>query len=326
MTGLSDSFQRPINYLRISVTDRCNLRCVYCMPESGIQMLPHRDILSYEEIGTVVKAAAGLGVTKVRISGGEPLIRSDLPRLVSLISKIDGIDDLALTTNGILLEQHAARLKEAGLKRVNVSLDSLRPERFNQITRRGSLDAVLRGIETARKVGLNPVKINMVVLKGTNDDEVVDFALKTIRDGWNVRYIEIMPIGDNGSASRFVSTAETKAKLAALGELQSCQTKVGNGPARYFKLPGASGTIGFISALSEHFCFCCNRLRLTANGRLRPCLMSDDEIDLREKLRSGASIEDISALIRQAIAAKPERHHLLEGGPAPKKPMAQVGG
>jgi len=326
MSGLSDSFQRPINYLRISVTDRCNMRCVYCMPQSGLNLLPRSNILSYEEIGVVARAAAGLGITKLRISGGEPLVRSDLPQLVALLNKIDGIDDLALSTNATLLQAHAAELKNAGLRRVNISLDSLKPERFEQITRLGSLSQVLRGIEAAQDAGLHPVKINMVVLRGINDDEVLAFALKSQQEGWNVRFIELMPVGQTELSSRFVSTAEIRQRLASLGELQPCQPEKGNGPARYFRLPGASGTIGFISPISEHFCFGCNRLRLTADGKLRPCLLADDEIDLRQKLRANISIAELAELIRQAAAAKPERHNLGQGGVTLQRPMAQVGG
>ena len=326
MTGLSDSFQRPINYLRISVTDRCNLRCIYCMPQYGVNLLPRSDILSYEEIAMVARAAAGLGITKIRISGGEPLVRSDLPQLVAMLNKIDAIDDLALSTNATLLQAHAAELKNVGLGRVNISLDSLKPDRFEQITRQGHLSQVLQGIEAAQAAGLHPVKINMVVLRGINDDEVLDFALKSQQDGWNVRFIELMPLSQTGLSSHFVSMAEIKRRLAPLGELQPCQSEKGNGPARYFRLPGTDGTIGFISPISEHFCFGCNRLRLTADGRLRPCLLADDEISLRQKLRAGASINELSELIRQAAAAKPERHNLGRGGTSPRRPMAQVGG
>jgi cyclic pyranopterin phosphate synthase len=326
MTGLSDFFQRPINYLRISVTDRCNLRCVYCMPPSGVNLLPRSDMLSYEEIVMVARAAAGVGISKIRISGGEPLVRSNLPQLIAMLNKIDGIDDLALSTNALLLEVYAAELKNAGLRRVNISLDSLKPDRFEQITRVGNLNQVLQGIEAAKTAGLHPVKINMVVLRGINDDEVLDFALKSQQDGWNVRFIELMPMSNTGLSSHFVSTAEIKQRLTPLGELQPCQTEKGNGPARYFRLLGANGTIGFISPISEHFCFGCNRLRLTADGKLRPCLLSDEEIDLRQKLRIGTSIEELAELIRQAAAAKPQRHNLEQGGPKPQRPMAQVGG
>jgi cyclic pyranopterin phosphate synthase len=327
MTGLSDSFQRPINYLRISVTDRCNLRCVYCMPEEGVALMSHYDILSYEEIFTVVKAAAELGVNKVRLTGGEPLVRAGLADLVRLLEGIETINDISLTTNGILLARHAAELKDAGLMRVNVSLDTLRPEKFRRITRRGRLEDTLRGIEVARSVGLNPVKINVVVMAGVNDDEVQDFARKTINDGWHVRFIELMPTSTGDSPDgKLVSAAEIRKRLEPLGALEPWRTDVGNGPAKYFRLPGASGTIGFITPVTEHFCYQCNRLRLTADGKLRPCLLNESEIDLREALRSGASADELKGLIEKAIAGKPQGHHLADGAKHKGRPFSQVGG
>lgn len=327
MTGLSDSFQRPINYLRISVTDRCNLRCVYCMPESGVALMSHYDILSYEEIYTVVKAAAELGINRVRLTGGEPLVRAGLADLVSLISSIDTIDDLSLTTNGILLAQYAVELKEAGLRRVNVSLDTLKPERFRQITRCGTLQSTLEGIEAAQQAGLTPVKINMVVMAGVNDDELTDFAAKTAKDGWNVRFIELMPSSANEPvSSKLVSVSDMKKRIEAMGKLETSSVEVGNGPAKYFRLPGASGTIGFISPVTEHFCFRCNRLRLTADGKLRPCLLSDEEIDLKAPLRGGAPIEELKKLIAMAIATKPKGHRLADGTRPKGRPFSQVGG
>jgi cyclic pyranopterin phosphate synthase len=327
MTGLSDSFQRPINYLRISVTDRCNLRCVYCMPEAGVSLMSHYDILSYEEIYTVVKAAAELGINRVRLTGGEPLVRAGLTDLISLLAGIETIEDLSLTTNGILLAQHAAELKEAGLQRVNISLDTLKPERFRQITRCGSLEDTLKGIEAAGTVGLNPVKINMVVMAGVNDDELTDFAAKTVKDGWHVRFIELMPSSGNEPVSaKLVSVSEMRKRLEAMGKLEPWQIDPGNGPAKYFRLPGASGTVGFISPVTEHFCFQCNRLRLTADGKLRPCLLSEDEIDLKEPLRSGAPLEELKNLISKAIASKPKGHHLAEGTGHKGRPFSQVGG
>jgi cyclic pyranopterin phosphate synthase len=327
MTGLSDSFQRPINYLRISVTDRCNLRCVYCMPEEGVALMPHQDILTYEEIHTVVKVAAGLGINKVRLTGGEPLVRLGLAELVKMLAGIAGIDDLSLTTNGILLAQHAASLKKAGLRRVNVSLDTLRPERFQQITRCGELEDTLRGIEAAKVVGLEPVKINMVVMAGVNDDELIDFARRTVDDGWHVRFIEYMPVitGDH-VVNRLFSVKEMRNLIETLGKLEPWKVDFGNGPARYFRLPGAKGTIGFITPVTEHFCYQCNRLRLTADGKLRPCLLSEQEIDLRGALRSGASPEELKRLIEKAIASKPERHYLAEGKKQKGRPFSQVGG
>jgi len=325
MTGLSDSFQRPINYLRISVTDRCNLRCIYCMPPEGISVLPRSEILSYEEIQAVAKAAAELGINKVRLTGGEPLVRLELAHLVYMLSQIEGIDDISLTTNGVLLKQYAASLRQAGLGRVNVSLDTLKRERFKHITRSDKLGDVLAGIKGAREAGLEPVKINMVVIRGINDDEILDFARLTRDQGWHVRFIEPMPFAKAASLE-FVPAAEIQERLLGLGPLEPCHPTQGNGPARYFRFPAASGTVGFISPLSEHFCFNCNRLRLTVDGELRPCLLSDEEIDLKKPLREGASPEEVGQLIRQAAASKPERHRLLDGVLPKGRPMCQVGG
>ncbi len=327
MTGLSDSFQRPINYLRISVTDRCNLRCIYCMPSGGIYLLSHRDILTYEEIYTIAKAAAELGINKVRITGGEPLVRSGLPKLIQMLAHIDAIDDISLTTNGTLLGRYAAELRQAGLRRVNVSLDTLKPDKFEFITRSNNLGDVLEGIAVARSVGLNPVKLNMVVMSGINDDELLNFATKTINEGWHVRFIELMPFAREGTvASQFVSVSDMRRRLEQLGELESCLPGVGNGPAKYFRFPQATGTIGFITPVSEHFCFHCNRLRLTADGKLRHCLLAEDEIDLKQPLRSGISSAGLKQLIEEAVASKPERHHLAEGYMPKDRPLSQVGG
>jgi len=327
MTGVSDSFHRPINYLRISVTDRCNLRCVYCMPSEGVALLNHRDILSYEEIALVASAAVEMGIQKIRVTGGEPLVRAGLPILIRKLANIRGINDLSLTTNGILLPRQARELKDAGLSRVNISLDSVRPERFRQITRTGRLENVFQGIEEAEVAGLNPVKINMVVMRGINDDEVIEFAHKTVEDGWHVRFIEFMPLaeGRRQAEERFVPNVEIIERIAPLGVLTP-HTLNGNGPAKYFHLPQATGTIGFISPVSEHFCFKCNRLRLTADGRLLPCLLSDDEIDLRGPLRSGASIDGIKGLLKQAIDAKPQGHKLKAGATRENRQMSQIGG
>jgi cyclic pyranopterin phosphate synthase len=327
MTGLSDSFNRPINYLRISVTDRCNLRCVYCMPAEGIKLMSHNDILTYEEIHTIARAAVGLGIDKLRLTGGEPLVRSGLPELVKMLAQIEGINDISLTTNGTLLSRYAGELKDAGLQRVNVSLDTLKPERFKQITRLGdNLDEVLKGIETAKKVGLNPVKLNTVVMAGINDDELLDFAGKTVAEGWHVRFIELMPVAGNDTTPQFVSANEMVKRLEPLGELTPCLPSVGNGPAKYFRFPDAKGDIGFITPISEHFCFQCNRMRLTADGKLRPCLLSDYEVDLKQPLRSGISLDGLEELFKQAVANKPERHNLARGSVPKDRPFSQVGG
>lgn len=327
MTGLSDSFQRPINYLRISVTDRCNLRCVYCMPLSGVSTLAHEGILRYEEINTIARAAAEMGIDKIRLTGGEPLVRAGLPELVAMLADIGTINDISLTTNGTMLARYAAELKKAGLNRVNISLDSLKPDRFQAITRSDAeLADVLEGIEAARGVGLEPVKLNMVVIPGVNDDEVLDFAARTIDEDWHVRFIEIMPVNGEMKAPQFVAASEMKKRIEKLGKLEPCLPSAGNGPAKYFKLPGSKGTIGFITPVSEHFCFNCNRLRLTADGKLCPCLLSDYEVDIKTPLRGGVDAEGLKKLIEEAVANKPKQHHIAEGDVPRQRPFSQVGG
>ncbi len=334
MTGAPDSCGRIINYLRISVTDRCNLRCIYCMPSSGIPLIPQSQILSYEEIRAVVRATAEAGISKVRLTGGEPLVRARLPQLVAMLSRVPGIEEVSLTTNGTLLRKHARELKNAGLTRVNVSLDTLKAARFRDITRRADLSTVLDGIEAAREAKLHPVKINMVVMRGVNDDEVLDFARMTVDREWHVRFIERMPF--NGEVD-FVPASEVQQRISALGELEPRVPPTGNGPAAYYRLPGAAGTIGFITPLSEpSFCSRCNRLRLSAEGRLRPCLLSDDEVDLRTTLRNNAPSAELRELVLKAVASKPERHHLEEGnatllnikgaGGVVNRKMSQIGG
>jgi len=322
----SDSYNRPIEYLRLSVTDRCNLRCIYCMPEEGVPPLTHGDVLRYEEIERLARVIVGLGVSKLRLTGGEPLARKGVEQLVAMLAAIPGVRDLAMTTNGTRLAATADALARAGLRRVNVSLDSLRPERYRAITRRGELADVLEGLAAAERAGLRPVKINMVVLRGVNDDEVVHFAQKTIDDGWNVRFIELMPLGA-GAQGTGVPSAEVRRHIEdALGPLVAVDGD-GAGPAKYYQVPGAPGSIGFISPLSEHFCFRCNRLRLTADGQLLPCLMSEQGFDLRTPLRQGASDDDLRERVRQAIYAKPAGHHLGMGSPSPSaRPMSRIGG
>jgi cyclic pyranopterin phosphate synthase len=325
MTGPLDSFGRSINYLRISVTDRCNLRCIYCMPPEGVPQMSHSEILSYEEIQNVVRAAAELGIYKVRLTGGEPLVRADLPKLIKMLSQIEGIEELSLTTNGTVLKKHALELKQAGLSRVNVSLDTLKPDRFQHITRLGKLEAVLEGIEAAKEAGFEPVKINTVIMRGINDDEILDFARMTYKEGGHVRFIELMPFK---GAAEFVPSIELRQHISLLGKLEPCASITGNGPAMYYRLSGAKGTIGFISPLTEtSFCSRCNRMRLTPDGKLRPCLLGEDEIDLKTPLRNNASMEELKSLILKAVASKPEHHH-LEGSNIRlvNRKMSQIGG
>ncbi len=326
---LADTFQRPITYLRISVTDRCNLRCVYCMPEAGLPWIPKDAILSYEEIETIVRAAAKIGVRSIRLTGGEPLIRRDLPRLVSLIAAVPGIDDIALSTNGLLLGEMAGELREAGLRRVNVSLDTLRADRFERIARRPGLERVLAGIDAAFAAGLGPVKLNCVVMRGQNDDEVEAFAHLSRERAVAVRFIEVMPVAENvaGHASEYVSATEILDRIRAVGELAPIDGPPGNGPARYYAFPGAPGSVGVISPLSHDYCETCNRVRLSADGRLKLCLFGDHFIDLRTPVRDGASDDDLIAIFRGAMYVKPERHHLDIGQTASAmRALSEIGG
>jgi cyclic pyranopterin phosphate synthase len=301
------------------------------MPEEGVKWMPHNDILSYEELLSIIQAGAELGITKIRLTGGEPLVRLGMVDFIRMISGIQEIEDIAMTTNAIYLAKYAADLKKAGLHRVNISLDTLQPEKFKQICRGtgdgADINSVLNGIQAARDAGLNPVKINVVVMRGVNDDEILDFARKTIDEEWHVRFIELMPYtGHNGHTPTGLTAQEMKKRIDPLGKMEPYKHKWGNGPAKYYRLPDAKGTIGFITALSEHFCFSCNRLRLTADGKLRPCLMSETMIDLREPLRSGISKDQLKDLIKQAVFAKPMGHHLIDGQKPNDRPFCQVGG
>ena len=322
MTGTCDGFQRGISYLRISVTDRCNLRCIYCMPPEGVALVAHEDILSFEEILLAVRAAVTLGIDKIRITGGEPLVRSGIVELVSMIAAVEGVRDISMTTNGILLAKFAEQLVDAGLNRVNISLDTLKYQRFKEITRTGTLADTLKGLEAAKASGLSPVKINMVPMRGVNDDEVIDFARMTLTSGWHVRFIELMPLNRQ---AEFVPTQILHKQIESLGPLAPFFGIAGNGAARYYTLPNATGTIGFISPVSEPFCEGCNRLRLSAAGTVFPCLFSADGIDIRTPIRGGANVEAVKALLASAIAAKPMKHNLSGGGPVNKK-MSSIGG
>ena len=322
MAGICDGFQRGISYLRISVTDRCNLRCIYCMPREGVPLVAHSDILSFEEIQMVVRAAAELGIDKIRITGGEPLVRLHLTELIRMISDIDGVDEISMTTNGILLGKYAKDLREAGLRRVNVSLDTLKVGRFKDITRTGELADALKGIRAATEAGLNPVKINMVPMKGINDDEIIDFAKMTLESGWHVRFIELMPFKRN---VELIPSNLLRSQIETLGNLEPYFGITVTGPARYFRLPGTTGTIGFISAVSEPFCEGCNRLRLSATGMLFPCLFSQNGMDLRTHLRRGVPLEELKNLFTETIALKPKQHQLSTGNPVTKN-MSSIGG
>ncbi|MCX6381894.1 MAG: GTP 3',8-cyclase MoaA [Armatimonadetes bacterium] len=377
---LIDSYNRRIDYLRVSVTDRCNFRCVYCMPEEGAPVAPRDEILTYEELERLIRIAIELGMTKIRLTGGEPLIRKDILTLVQKIGAIPGLQDLSITTNGYLLSRYAADFAKAGMNRVNVSLDTLHPDRFIRIARRGNLDEVLSGIYAAQEAGLTPVKINCVAMRGWNDDEVVEFAKWTLEQPFDVRFIELMPInwskGDDSmnsyyalsapqgyqpnqkiqlyadtdaksfhSAFRmkdtnlqagqldarelrraFISAQEIRERIeAVLGTMEPAEV-VTNGPAQSFRLPGALGTVGFISQITNDMCVNCNRLRLTADGYLRPCLMADGEVDLRSLLRSGASDDEIAERFRVTVYHKPKEHRLEDGQAPVGRNMSQLGG
>jgi GTP 3',8-cyclase len=322
---LQDQFGRGIEYLRISVTDRCNFRCVYCMPVEGLQWLPKADILTYEEIAEVVRQLAPLGLRRLRITGGEPTIRPDLPALVRMLRDVDGIEDIALSTNGVKLPQMSAALREAGLDRINMSADSLREDRIIAIARRNlGLDPV-RAALAAEAAGLGPIKINVVVMRGINDDEIVDFARLTLEHPWHVRFIELMPVGEMRDLTwdHIVPSPEVLERIATLGNLTSDAGPRGNGPAAYYRVGNSPGTIGVITPMSHTYCGSCNRVRLTADGRLRTCLYGDHEVDLRTALRAGAPLEP---LFRRALAEKPKEHNLLQMQIGGLKALSQVGG
>jgi cyclic pyranopterin phosphate synthase len=323
--ALRDQHGRSIEYLRISVTDRCNFRCQYCMPVEGLQWLPKRDILSYEEIVAIVRQLAPLGLRRLRITGGEPTIRPDLPALIRLLRDVPGVEDIALSTNGVRLPDLAAPLREAGLDRVNMSADSLRPDRIAAIARRNLAFDPAASLLSAERAGLGPLKVNVVVLRGINDDEVADFARLTVEHPWHVRFIELMPVGDLRELTweHVVPSQEVLDRVGALGALAPAEGPRGNGPAKYYQLPGAAGTVGVITPMTHTYCGSCNRVRLTADGRLRTCLYGDHEVNLRDPLRNG---EPLEPLFREALAGKPREHNLLQMQVGGLRALSQVGG
>lgn len=318
---MKDSFGREINYLRVSLTDRCNLRCKYCMPEDGVCKIPHEEILSLEEIYMIIEAFVELGVNKVRFTGGEPLIRANIIDLISKVGRLDGIKDMAMTTNGVLLERYAEELKEAGLNRVNISLDTLDEDKYRKITRGGELSDVLNGIRAAERVGLTPIKINSVLVGGFNDNEVEDLVKLTLDRDIDVRFIELMPIGEaaNWAKEKFVSNDLILSKVNGLVEVPRIDR---SSPAKYYKLRDGKGRVGIINPISCKFCDDCNRVRLTSKGKLKLCLHSNKEWDIKEILRSGG---DLKEFILDAIKNKEESHH-LEDGEYITRNMNQIGG
>ncbi len=313
---LTDMFARSISYLRISLTDHCNLRCLYCTPQEGRIKLASEELLRYEEILRVVRLAVSLGIEKVRLTGGEPLVRRDVLPFIKALAEIPGLTDIRLTTNGVLLADHAEALQKAGISKLNISLDTLRPERFRQITGVDAFARVWAGISKARELGFSPIKLNVVALKGVNDDEFIDFARLTLTEPLQIRFIEFMPIGASAlwDKGKYISSQGIMELIRPLGPLEPVPAKRMDGPARIYRFAEAAGSIGFISPISHHFCDRCNRLRLTSEGRLRSCLLSDQETDLREKLRSGATDAEIRELIIAAILNKPKGHAISADG------------
>jgi len=322
-----DSFQREIDYLRISVTDKCDLGCVYCVPGGKPGASARQDNMDFDEAVRVVRAAVALGVRKVRLTGGEPLLRPDIVDLVRAFSGA-GVSDLSLTTNGLRLDELARPLMEAGLRRLNISLDSMDPERYRRITGGGELSRALGGIRAAEETGLNPVKINMVPMRGVNDDEIPLFARMTLERPVHIRFIERMPAGGKGHWDRSGTITSKEARQmveASVGPLIKRRFR-GKGPSRNYRFEGAPGIVGFISAMSHSFCYSCNRLRVTSRGRIRPCLFSNTEIDLLGPMRKGASDEELIRLFRVAVDTKPEGNYLAEPESANIGPMSEIGG
>lgn len=327
-----DRFGRSIAYLRISLTDHCNLRCVYCMPVHGLSFAPSEDLLTTSEVARVVRVAVGLGFRKFRLTGGEPTLRSDLVEIVERIRAIDGVADLSMTTNGVLLPRLAEPLRRAGLDRVNIHIDTLHPARLKRLMRFGDLDRIQAGLDAAVAVGFHPIKLNCVVTRDYNDRDVVELARLTLEHDWHVRFIELMPLGGGECAqtalSQYVPSSETRGRIeTALGPLTPVPTASPSDEARNHRLPGAPGIIGFISPVSEPYCGTCNRMRLTADGKFHLCLLNDDELDVRAALRGGGGGDEaVASILRRAVAAKPTGHRLEEGVSVEARQMFQIGG
>jgi cyclic pyranopterin phosphate synthase len=311
-TKLADQFGRKISYLRVSVTDRCNLRCFYCQPYDISDVLPHKEILSYEEMYRLIEIAVNLGIRKVRITGGEPLVRKDLLGFIEKLCKINGLEDISLTTNGIYLKKHIERLYLSGIHRINISMDTLQKNRYRQITGVDGFQEVWDAITLAEKINFKPIKINMVVIKGVNDDEVQEMALLSQSYPYHIRFIEYMPFGVKNQHARdyFVPNSWVNNQLVKLGRLLPIPKSTHDGPADRYKFEGALGEVGFISAISNHFCGTCNKLRLTANGNLKPCLISNIKENIKDPMRSGASDDELASIFIKAINSKPREHKM----------------
>ena len=327
-TVLTDNFNRHLEYLRISVTDRCNLRCIYCVPKGIVPKVPYDDIMRYEEILRVVRIGVAAGIRKVRVTGGEPLVRKGIGSFLKSLGEIDGLNDISLTTNGHLLKKNIDMIKSAGIRRINVSIDTMDRDKFAYITGYDVFDSVWRGIMQAHASGLSPIKLNVVALKGHNDQELVDMARLSLVYPFHIRFIEYMPIGDSRMhAGDSILAPEIKERVETLGKLVPVKKSQMDGPAERFQFEGAPGEIGFIRPMSRHFCATCNRLRLTADGHIRPCLLSDRQVDVKGPLRAGCSDDDIAAIFKTAVEHKQDTHHC---GGAPKfrvaDQMSGIGG
>ncbi len=323
-----DKYNRRLNYLRVSITDHCNLRCIYCMSRDSVPKLLHKEILRYEEILRVIKAGVRLGISKVRITGGEPLVRRDICGFLSRLNAIDGLSDISLTTNGVLLLENIDKIKSAGIKRINISLDTLDRHKFKKITGHDFFQNVIEGIKRALELDFYPIKLNVVVLNGINDNEILDFARLTFFYPFQVRFIEYMPIGTACmSDRRHILAPEVKDHISVLGDLIPVEKGFDDGPAELFKFKGAKGEIGLIHPISRHFCATCNRLRLTASGRLMPCLLSDVYFDIKGPLRKGCSDNELADIFLNAAGNKPSSHHLAMNNqpPVPGR-MSAIGG
>ena len=325
---LVDGFNRRINYLRISITDKCNLRCIYCVPPTGDRKLEHREILRYEELLRIVRIAIELGINKIRLTGGEPFVRKGMGQFIPMLMSIDGLDDVSLTTNGVYLKDNLGMLKAAGIERINVSIDSLKRLNFKFITRFDYFTRVWEWIEMARDMGFSPIKLNVVVMKGINDNEVLDFGRLAIERPYHIRFIECMPIGLQANSLAFIPNSEIeKALVNEFGLLIPVSPGENDGPARRFRFEGGEGEIGFISPISHSFCQGCNRLRLTANGMLLPCLLSDREVSIKDPLRRGCLDEELIEVFSKAVDLKPQHHPLnLDHQQRVQRKMCAIGG